>query len=93
LVIFNCNTHIKDIGSPVMQEREARLLYESGDLETIVIQRSKNENGWTLRLKTKNGDEQMLNSKRSKSPRIFKTSDASLRCCLRIGESKATIVL
>ena len=76
-----------------MQERESRLLYESGDLDKIVIQRAGDNKGWTLKLVTRNGDEQMLNSKRSKDPRVFKTSDAALRCCLRIGINSAHVVI
>jgi len=76
-----------------MQEREARLLSESGDLENVVISPTGDNAGWTLKLVAKNGDEQMLNSKRSKDPRVFKTSDASLRCCLRIGVSVASVKL
>jgi len=76
-----------------MQEREARLLSESGDLEKVVISPTSDNAGWTLKLIAKNGDEQMLNSKRSKDPRVFKTSDASLRCCLRIGVNQASVNL
>ena len=76
-----------------MQEREARLLSESGDLEKVVISPTNDNAGWTLKLVARNGDEQMLNSKRSKEPRVFKTSDASLRCCLRIGVNEANVSL
>lgn len=76
-----------------MQEREARLLFESGDLKKVVIAPTGDSIGWTLQLVANNGDEQMLNSKRSKEPRVFKTSDASLRCCLRIGVSEAHVSL
>jgi len=76
-----------------MQEQEARLLLESGDLDKVIISPTTDEAGWTLKLVAKNGDEQMLNSKRSKDPRVFKTSDASLRCCLRIGVNQATVSL
>ncbi len=76
-----------------MQEREARLLSESGDLKKVVISPTDDNAGWTLKLIAENGDEQMLNSKRSKEPRVFKTSDASLRCCLRIGISEASVHL
>ena len=85
--------HNKDTGYPIMQEREARLLSESGDLEKVVIAPTGDNIGWTLKLVAKNGDQQMLNSKRSKEPRIFKTSDASLRCCLRIGVNQASVSL
>lgn len=76
-----------------MQEREARLLKESGDLSKIVIQRASDNKGWTIKLVANNGDEQMLNSKRSKDPRVFKTSDAALRCCQRVGVNAAMVDL
>ncbi len=76
-----------------MQEREARLLKESGDLEKVVISRSSDDKGWSMKLVANNGDAQMLNSKRSKEPRVFKTSDAALRCCLRIGANTASVDL
>ena len=76
-----------------MQEREARLLFESNDLEKVIIQPSSDKKGWTLRLVAKNSDEHMLNSKRSKEPRVFKTSDACLRCCSRIGVQSASVAI
>lgn len=76
-----------------MQEREARLLKESGDLAKVVIQRSGDNKGWTIKLVAQNSDEQMLNSKRSREPRVFKTSDAALRCCQRIGVNLAMVDL
>jgi len=76
-----------------MQEREARLLKESGDLDKVVIGRSMDRKGWSMKLVAKNGDAQMLNSKRSKDPRVFKTSDAALRCCLRIGVNNAVVAI
>jgi hypothetical protein len=76
-----------------MQEREARLLKESGDLDKVVISPSADNKGWSMKLVAKNGDGQMLNSKRSKDPRVFKTSDAALRCCLRIGVNTAVVDL
>jgi len=76
-----------------MQEREARLLKESGDLDKVVIGRSGDNRGWSMQLVAKNGDAQMLNSKRSKDPRVFKTSDAALRCCLRIGVNSAVVAI
>lgn len=76
-----------------MQEREARLLSESGDLEQVIISPTSDNAGWTLTLVAKNGDQHLLNSKRSREPRVFKTSDASLRCCLRIHINEAVVKL
>ena len=68
-----------------MQEREARLLFESNDLINAVIQSSQQKNGWTVSFIDQNAQPEYLVSKRSSDPRLFKTSDAALRCCARIG--------
>jgi hypothetical protein len=68
-----------------MQEREARLLFESKDLRNAVIQSSSDKNGWTVSFLDNNENPEYLVSKRSSDPRLFKTSDAALRCCARIG--------
>ena len=68
-----------------MQEREARLLFESNDLKNVTIQASMNKPGWTISFVDRNENPQYLVSKRSSDPRLFKTSDAALRCCARIG--------
>lgn len=68
-----------------MQEREARLLFESNDLRNAVIQSSTDNNGWTVSFLDNNENPEYLVSKRSSDPRLFKTSDAALRCCARIG--------
>ena len=69
-----------------MQEREAKLLHKSNDLKGIVISQSPDKKGWHLRLIENNDTSHFLVSKRDDNkPRLFKTSDAALRCCLRIG--------
>ena len=69
-----------------MQEREAKLLHKSNDLKGIVISQSPDKKGWYLRLIENNDTSHFLVSKRDDNkPRLFKTSDAALRCCLRIG--------
>jgi len=70
-----------------MQEREARLLYESNDLKMVVVKPSSagQEHGWTISLVGVDDNAQFLVSKRSTDPRLFKTTDAALRCCVRIG--------
>lgn len=67
-----------------MQEREAKLLCKSNDLVSISV--FSNKSGWVIKILEKNKSEpDYLISKRSTDPRIFKTSDAALRCCNRIG--------
>ena len=68
-----------------MQEREARLLFESNDLINAIISASEDKPGWTINFVDKNENAEFLVSKRSNDPRLFKTSDAALRCCARIG--------
>jgi len=69
-----------------MQEREAKLLNKTQDLRGIVITQSQDKRGWHLQLIENNDASHYLVSKRDDNkPRLFKTSDAALRCCLRIG--------
>jgi hypothetical protein len=68
-----------------MQEREAKLLSKSNDLEAIVIEQTTDKTGWLIRLSEKNQSTHYLVAKRGDAPRVFKTSDAALRCCERIG--------
>ncbi len=67
-----------------MKEREARLLCRSLELKEAIIQTSNDNKGWTLKLISTNGDENMLISKRSTTPRVFKTLDACINCCKRM---------
>ena len=67
-----------------MKEREAKLLCTTNKLKTAIIQPATDDKGWTLKLVAKNGVEGMLVSKRSTSPRVFKTLDACINCCKRI---------
>lgn len=74
-----------------MQEREARLLLESHDLKTVVVEPNSGHSGWLIRIIDKNDKDQYLVSKRSTDPRVFKTSDAALRCCVRIGFNQVEV--
>jgi len=74
------------LGYLKVQEREAKILQKSQDLKGIVITQSPDRKGWHLRLIENNDSAHYLVSKRDDNkPRLFKTSDAALRCCLRIG--------
>jgi len=88
---ISLNPHLEDLGRPVMQEREARLLLESRDLKTVVVEPSSENSGWLIRIIDKNDKNQFLVSKRSTDPRVFKTSDAALRCCVRIGFNQVEV--
>lgn len=76
-----------------MQEREAKILLASKDLKDAVIQPNIGQQGWTITFKDKNEQPQPLVSKRSNDPRLFKTSDAALRCCARIGFNQVEVLV
>lgn len=76
-----------------MQEREAKLLNKSNDLEALVIEQTADKRGWTIRLTERNDSTHYLVSKRGDTPRIFKTSDAALRCCERIGFHQIEVIM
>jgi len=83
-----------DLGNPTVQEREAKLLRKSNDLKGIIITQSADKKGWHIRLIENNGTSHYLVSKRDDNkPRLFKTSDAALRCCLRIGMGQVEVIL
>lgn len=67
-----------------MKEHEAKQLCTSKKLKEAIIQPSPDNSGWTLTLITKHGVEDVLVSKRSTAPRVFKTLDACINCCKRI---------
>ena len=78
-----------------MQEREAIILMESHDLSKLVVSRENQENGWIIHIHIKSpaNKQDTLDTKREKTPRIFKTSDAALRWCKKIGFNEATVTL
>lgn len=78
---------------PTMQEREARLLFKSNDLNAAKIEQASDNKSWTIRFIDKNQNSHHLVSKRDTAPRRFKTSDAALRCCLRIGFKQVEVVI
>ena len=82
------------LGTPVMQEREAKLLHKSNDLGGIVIEQATNKKGWIVKITDKNNSNHYLVSKRDdQKPRNFKTSDAALRCCMRIGFTQVEVAM
>jgi hypothetical protein len=76
-----------------MQEREAKILFESNDLKNVVVQPSNGKPGWHISFVDKNDTTRFLVSKRSTDPRLFKTSDAALRCCARIGFHQVEVIV
>lgn len=78
-----------------MQEREAIALKKSGDLINLSIYRQPKKEGWIIKLHTKSSDgkEDILVTKREKTSRVFKTSDAALRWSKRLGFDEVTVLL
>lgn len=76
-----------------MLEREAKLLFKSNDLDNITIQFAPNQKGWLVFIIEKNGQQHNLVSKRDTDSRVFKTSDAALRACLRIGFKEVDVIM
>ena len=76
-----------------MQEREARLLFRSNDLTNAKIEQTHDRKAWTIRFVDKNQQSHHLVSKRADTPRHFKTSDAALRCCLRVGFKQVEVII
>ena len=78
-----------------MQEREALLLMESNELVRLTVCRENNYTGWVIKLDTKSSpnSQHTLDTKREKTQRIFKTSDAALRWCKKIGFNEVTVLL
>ncbi len=76
-----------------MQEREAKLLYKSNDLDSVIIEQTEDKRGWVIRMVEKNQSQHFLVSKRGDSARVFKTSDAALRCCARIGFHQVEVAM
>ncbi len=76
-----------------MQEREAKLLRKSNDLNSVTVYPDPASNGWCVRFLSKSKQQVFsLESKRNPDPRVFKTSDAALRCCHRIGFEHVEVV-
>lgn len=76
-----------------MQEREARLLFNSKNLTEAKIEQSRDKAAWTIRFIDKSQQSHHLVSKREDTPRKFITSDAALRCCLRIGFKQVEVII
>jgi hypothetical protein len=78
-----------------MQEREAFVLMESKELTRLAVSRQQNSSGWIINIYTthNNNGDQTLVTKRGKTNRIFKTSDAALRWCKKIGFDEVTVHL
>ena len=78
-----------------MQEREAIALRKSGDLVNLSIYRQPKKQGWIIKLHTRSGGikDDTLVTKRDKTSRVFKTSDAALRWSKRLGFVEVTVML
>jgi len=81
-------------GEPIMQEREVGFLLESGDLNGVAISHQSADQGWVITLTTKTDvAKHTLVTKREKTHRLFRTSDAALRWCKKLGINEVTVYL
>ncbi len=74
-----------------MQERDATLLFKSGELTGAVVKRRGDQAGWTVMLQTIHHETDELVVKHTKKTRIFRTSDAALRWCQKVGFDEVTV--
>ncbi|MCA1804629.1 MAG: hypothetical protein LC646_04635 [Xanthomonadaceae bacterium] len=68
-----------------MQEREASAQFASGDIRAAVLEQDLVREGWTVYFLMRDEGKVPLENKRGRCIRLFKTSDAALRWCQRIG--------
>lgn len=87
------NTRINNNGVPKVQEREASAQFASGRIHSAVLEQDPVREGWTLHFPMPDGTRQPLENKRGRCVRLFKTSDAALRWCQRIGFREVRINL
>lgn len=82
---------INKVGDPKLQEREIIFRYAAGEFSNAVLSPDHERKGWTLSLTMNSGEVVKLETKRGVEIRLFKTSDAALRCCQRIGFVEVTV--
>lgn len=76
-----------------MNERDVRLLFETGHWVTASISQSPDKVGWIVSLTpTRKDTIQVLTLKRG-NPRVFKTSDTALNWCREVGFTKISVHL
>ena len=68
-----------------MQEREASTQFTSDGIHKAVLEHDPVREGWTIHFFLTDGTRVPLENKRGRCIRLFKTSDAALRWCQRIG--------
>ncbi len=87
------NTRNSLTGYPKVQERDVSVKVVNGEISAATIIRQDEPSGWIIQLLGMNEDPIPLENKRGRSIRLFKTSDAALRWCGRMGFSEATVCL
>jgi hypothetical protein len=76
-----------------VQEREAAAQFASGEIRSAVLEQDRVREGWTVHFPMPDGGKVPLENKRGRCIRLFKTSDAALRWCQRIGFREVRINL
>lgn len=76
-----------------MQEREATVQFADGGIIAAILEQDPVREGWTIAFRMRDGERIPLENKRGRCVRLFKTSDAALRWCRRIGFREVRIQL
>lgn len=77
-----------------MQEKELRLVFESGDLIKASVISNPMDTGYLLSFYRKSTDNPIvMHSFRDKQGRVFKTIDSAVKCACRIGFKDITVTL
>ena len=66
-----------------MELDEIRDLSESNKLDVVVQQ--SNDNDWVIKFTKESGEESLLHSTDTQTPRLFKTTDACMGFCSSVG--------
>jgi hypothetical protein len=76
-----------------VQERDATVQFSNGGIIAAILQQDPVRGGWTVCFQMQDGGQIPLENKRGRCIRLFKTSDAALRWCQRIGFREIRIQL
>lgn len=76
-----------------MNERDVRLLFDSGHWSSVSVTYDKNENGWQVYLNSIDKNVQDILTLKKGTPRNFKTSDTAIHWCHEIGFKKISVHL
>ena len=76
-----------------MNERDVRLLFDTGHWSSVSVAFEASEDGWQVYLNAIDKSEQEILTLKTGSPRNFKTSDTAINWCHDIGFKKISVHL